>query len=49
MPSILSVGRLLSRPVKDATPATSPDIEILTRDGNTILTRDGATVIARAA
>ena len=32
----------------DDDPATTTDIEILTRTGDTILTRDGATVIARA-
>lgn len=38
----LAVGGRVS-----STPASTSQVEILTRDGSTILTRDGSTVIAR--
>ena len=34
---------------RGASPAVTPEIEILTRDASTILTRSGDTIMARAA
>lgn len=45
-----ALGRLgLTRNKGGGSPATTPQVEILTRNAATILTRDGSTVIARAA
>lgn len=45
----MSYAAFASTKASAETPATSVQIEILTRDASTILTRSGATIIARTS